>query len=105
MSNLTWKILELSAEDELITHAKYQASLSDGNICIETEGNVFFQDPILKVPFSEVTEKMVVSWIEQETMKDGINQIKLNLEQQLASANKDKAVVAPWLPQMFTPNN
>jgi hypothetical protein len=53
----------------------------------------------------QVTEEMIASWIEQETMKDGINLIKSRLEEQLNELNKAQSVVAPWLPQVFTPNN
>lgn len=40
-----------------------------------------------------------------ETMKDGINLIKSRLEEQLNVVNSNETVVAPWLPQVFTPNN
>jgi len=100
-----WKILEISADNELITHAKYSVTIQNGDDSIETEGNWWFNNPTLKVPFSEVTEEMVASWIEQETMKDGLNLIKSRLEEQLNALKDSKTVVAPWLPQVFTPNN
>ena len=37
--NYKWQILELSAENEVITHAKYHLSLSDDTNTVETEGN------------------------------------------------------------------
>jgi len=102
--NYKWSIFDISAIDGLITHAKYKVELSDQDQIVETEGNWWFANPTLKVPFSDVTEEMVVSWIEQETMKDGINLIKSRLEEQLNELNKQDSVVAPWLPQVFTPN-
>lgn len=102
--NFIWKILEISAIDGLITHAKYKVELSNQDQIVETEGNWWFANPTLKVSFSDVTEEMVASWIEQETMKDGINLIKSRLEEQLNELNKQDTVVAPWLPQVFTPN-
>ena len=99
-----WEIPELNAEGELITHAKYHVILTNGKNTVETEGNWWFANPTLKVSFSDVTEEMVASWIEQETMKDGINLIKSRLEEQLNELNKQDSVVAPWLPQVFTPN-
>lgn len=101
----TWFILDISAKNDLITHAKYKVQLSDNNNIVETEGNWWFANPTLITPFNEVTEEMVASWIEQETMKDGINLIKSRLEEQLNMLNNDETVVAPWLPQVFTPNN
>jgi hypothetical protein len=103
--NFTWKILEISADNELITHAKYSVTAQDGDDSVETEGNWWFANPVIKIPFAEVTEEMVTSWIEQETMKDGTNLIKSRLEEQLNAIKNSKTVVAPWLPQVFTPNN
>jgi len=102
--NFIWKILEISAENELITHAKYSVIIQDNNDFVETEGNWWFANPTLKVPFSDVTEEMVASWIEQETIKDGVNLIKFRLEEQLNAIKNKKTVVAPWLPQVFQPN-
>ena len=101
--NFKWSILELSADDGLITHAKYHCSLSDDDLTVETEGNWWFNEPKLKVPFLEVSEEMVVQWIENESMRDGKNLIKSRLEEQLALLEKSKSVVPPWKPQVFTP--
>ena len=101
---ITWKILEISAENGLITHAKYFVTASEDDKKVETEGNWWFNGTEEKVPFDQVTEEMVAFWIEQETMKDGINLIKSRLEEQLNELNKQDSVVAPWLPQVFTPN-
>ena len=103
--NYKWSILDISAKDGLITHAKYKVSLTDQDQTVETEGNWWFNGLEVKVPFEQVTEEIVASWIEQETMKDGINLIKSRLEEQLNELNKQNTVVAPWLPQVFTPNN
>lgn len=101
----TWKIIEVSAKDGLITHARYHVTASNEDKSVETEGNWYFDCPIEKVPFADVTEEMVASWIEQETMKDGVNLIKSRLEEQLNAIKSNDSVVAPWLPQIFTPNN
>lgn len=99
----TWKILEISAADELITHAKYHVTVQDGEFSVETEGNWWFSDKILKKPFVEVTEDDVISWIEKETTQSEVNIIKSRLVEQLATLQSQKKVVAPWLPQVFTP--
>jgi len=102
MINYIWKILEISAENEIITHAKYYVTASEDDRLVETEGNWWFNYPVT-MPFAEVTEEMVVSWIEKETMRDGINIIKSRLEEQLNEIKTNGTVVAPWLPQVFTP--
>ena len=104
MTTFDWKILEISASDDLITHAKYHVTAeADTGEKVETEGNWWFSDKILKKPFGEVTETDVASWIENETTQNGINLIKSRLEEQLASLQENRIVVAPWLPQKFVP--
>jgi hypothetical protein len=104
MTTFLWKILEVSAADDVITHAKYHViAEADTGEKVETEGNWWFSDKILKKPFGEVTEADVASWIENETTQNGINLIKSRLEEQLASLTGNGVVVAPWLPQKFVP--
>ena len=99
-----WSISELSAEGELITHAKYHVSLTDGTNTVETEGNWYFSDPKLNTPLAQVTEEMVAGWVENDALKDGVNVIKSRLEEQLALLEKSKSIVPPWKPQIFVPN-
>ena len=101
--DIKWEINEISAENGLITHAKYFVTASENNEKVETEGNWWFKNPVLNVPFEQVTEDMVAKWIESETFKDGVNLITSRLIEQLKSLSK-KAVVPPWKPQVFTPN-
>ena len=54
---ITWKILEISAENGLITHAKYFVTASEDDKKVETEGNWWFQNPEIKVPFDQLTEQ------------------------------------------------
>ena len=100
---ITWKISEISAENGLITHAKYFVTATEDEKKVETEGNWWFQNPEIKVPFEQVTEQMVAQWIEAETMKDGVNIITSRLQEQLKYLEK-QAVIPPWMPQVFTPN-
>ena len=98
-----WSISELSAEGELITHAKYHVSLTDGTNTVETEGNWYFSDPKLNTPLAQVTEEMVVEWLKKDAMQEGKNIIESRLEEQVIALTKQK-VIPPWLPQVFTPN-
>ena len=88
-----WKITDVHADGELITKAKYHCSLDN----IETEGYCTFDDPKLVTPFADVTEEMVIDWV-----KSRLGEI---VEKRLAEQQTDsKPVVAPWMPQIFTPN-
>ena len=100
--NFLWKILEVYAEDGLITSAKYLCSVTEGDKSVDTEGYWTFQEPTLIVPFAEVTEEMISKWIEDSAVVDGKNIIKSRLAEQLETLSK-KPVPAPWLPQTFTP--
>jgi hypothetical protein len=105
MTKFDWKILQISADGDLITHAKYHVTaIDDQENKVETEGNWWFDGMEISKPFNEVNEADVIEWIEKETTKFGNNIIKSRLEEQLASLNGNRIVVAPWLPQTFTPN-
>ena len=97
----TWKILEVSAKEGVITHARYHVTASSEDKSVETEGNWYFDCPTAKIPFDEVTEEMVAKWIEKEAVKDGQCHITARLQEQL-EALEDK-VIPPWQPQVFTP--
>ena len=97
----TWKILEVSAKDGVITHARYHVTASSEDKSVETEGNWYFDCPTAKVPFDQVTEELVAGWIENEAVKDGQCHITARLQEQLeAMENK---VIPPWQPQVFKP--
>ena len=99
--NYVWKILELYAADGQITSAKYHCTVIDGDDSVETEGYWDFPESGT-VPFDQVTEEMVIGWIEEASIKDGKSVIKSRLKEQLKAQRKP--VPAPWMPQIFTPN-
>lgn len=79
-------------------------SMTDGENIVNTEGNWTFQEPSLKVSFADVTEDMVCDWIKNQAVKDGKSLIESRLAEQLATLKSQQKTVAPWLPQVFTPN-
>ena len=100
-----WKILDIQAKDDIIKAAKYFCSIENDGIRVETQGNWKFRDPEGEItPYLEVTEQMVIDWINQEAIRDGKNLITSRLEEQLAALQDQTPVVAPWLPQVYTPN-
>lgn len=101
--NFIWKILDIYADDGLITSAKYLCSVVDGEKSVDTEGYWTFQEPQMIVPFDQVTEEMIAKWIEDSSVVDGKNIIKSRLVEQLETLQK-QPVPAPWMPQVFTPN-
>jgi len=89
-----WKILDIQANGDLITSARYFC-VKNG---VESEGWWKFSEPVLITPFAEVTEEMVIEWVTKEIGA----QVELRLDEQAALA--PRTVVAPWLPQVFTPS-
>ena len=99
-----WKILGVESPDgELITTAKYFASVQENDLVVETEGFWSFREPKLNVAFADVTEEMIVAWVKAETMQDGVNMVEKRLNEQLEALKKQRPTSLPWLPQTFTP--
>ncbi len=97
---MKWKILDIYAEGDKVTSARYHASETDGENTVETEGHWHFEGAG-EVPFDKITEDLVIAWIEQESTQNGTNPIKCRLEEQLAGLNKSKQVHPPWKPKTF----
>lgn len=89
----------IKATDGLITQAKYQAVATEKDLFVDTEGYWFFKEPKLVIPFEEVTEAMMIDWINQETNKA----VEKRLAEQLKSLAVQQTVPLPWMPQVFTP--
>ena len=105
MNNHVWKILEVSAEDEKITSAKYHVVVTDelATHSVETEGNWYFNG-VFNKSYADIKEQDVIDLIKKEAIKDGLNIIESRLDEQLSYlANNVADIPAPWLPQVFTP--
>lgn len=99
-----WKILNIQTVDNIIKAAHYHCAIEEDGIKVETEGHWKFRDPEGSfVEYADVTEQMVIDWINQEAIRDGKNLITSRLEEQLAALQDQTPVVAPWLPQVYTP--
>jgi len=95
---MKWQVTDIHAKDGFITSAKYFVSHVDGDQTVETEGYWHFPEGGY-VSFNNVTEEMVIGWIKEASMKDGVSSIELALTNQLSQPQK---VTPPWLPQTFT---
>jgi len=104
VNQYTWKLLEVTAENDLITHAYYHVTATDGENTVETEGNHYFKGNEIKVPYAEVREKTILDWINDETTIDEVSSIKSRLDEQLLELKKEKTIGFPWLANTFKPN-
>ena len=101
--NVLWKILDIDGKDGVITSAKYFVQASDEYNTVATEGNWYFDSKEAITPIDLVTEEMVASWIKADAVRDGKNLILDRLQEQLNELSKQKTMIPPWLPQVFTP--
>lgn len=102
--NFAWKIIDIKATNDVIVSAKYHVTATEGDVVVETEGFWTFVESENKVPFLEVTEEMVIGWIQSDAVRDGKHLITSRLEEQVNALLKHSVVVPPWMPQTFTPN-
>jgi len=96
-----WKISELKGNDKAITQAKYLVSLIEDDLRIESEGYWDFDSEQATMPTAQVTEEMVIHWIDQGTTQDGVSSIKSRLIEQLDSVKKQQEIALPWKPPTF----
>jgi hypothetical protein len=97
----TWKINKISVEKEAIVHAQYSCKLIQEPFEVETQGNWYFSDKIVKKPLNTVKELDIVAWIQKESMQNGVSAIELQLEDQMKSLQNEQSVALPWLPKTF----
>jgi hypothetical protein len=97
-----WKILEITSEAKSV---HYYLSATDGKNTVETEGNHTFSDGLVNLPFDQIKETNLIDWLNTDTTKDGVNEIKLNLENQLKALESNQKVSFPWLADTFTPGS
>lgn len=97
-----WKFLDLFANDDQLIAVRYLLSGTDGTNKVESEGNHTFNNGIANKSLDQIVESDLIQWLEKDTMVDGINPIKLALENQLITLNGQQKVDFPWLAGTFT---
>ena len=101
MTSYTWSILEVFG-NQTITKVRFLLKAQDEQNIVETEGYHQFSEGVIVKPFAEIKEEDLIRWLDQDTTKDEINIIKLNLEKQLESLKSSDKAEFPWLANTFT---
>ena len=104
MITYTWKILDLFATEDKLVSVRYLLTGTDGTVTVESEGQHIFSDKIPNKKLSSIVESEILYWLEDDTTQDGINPIKLAIENQLNSLGSQQKVDFPWLAGTFTIN-
>jgi len=102
MTTFNWKILKVFGNDENITEVHFLLKAQNETNTVETEGYHCFSEGTIAKPYSEIKEEDLIRWLDQDTTKDDVNIIKLNLEKQLEALNNSKKSEFPWLANTFT---
>jgi len=102
MIHFTWKILEVTSIDEVLTHVSYRITATDTINSVISEGNYFFNEKQINIPFADLKESNITQWIDNETTIDGVSKIKSNLDNQLAILNTSSKKDLPWLADTYT---
>jgi hypothetical protein len=100
--NFKWNILELFANEEKLVSVKYMLSGTDGSVTVQSEGKHNFADGTVNKTLAEIVETDIVQWLEKDTTQDGINAIKLAIEDQIKALEIAKKVDFPWESGTFT---
>jgi len=101
MITYKWLILEVFG-DQTITKVRYLLKAQNEQNIVETEGYHEYSKNLVCKPLSEIKESDLIGWLESDTIKDGVNAIKLNLENQLKALKTSKKIGFPWEAETFT---
>jgi hypothetical protein len=102
MTQFNWSILETYGDGKTITKVRYFVKAIDETNTVESEGYHSFSEGVICKPLKELKEEDLTRWVEQDTTKDEVNIIKLNLEKQLESLKSSEKADFPWLANTFT---
>ena len=102
MISYKWKFLELFANNDDLTKVHYLLIGSDGINSVESEGNHDFSVGTVNKVLADIVESDLVQWIEKDITNDGVNPIKLTIENQLKALETAKKVDFPWLANTIT---
>lgn len=101
MIDFKWSILEVYG-DQTIIKVRYLLKAQDEQNTVKTEGYHEFSEELVNKSLSEIKEQDLIGWLESDTIKNGVNAIKLNLENQLKSLNINQKIDFPWENNTFT---
>ena len=96
----TWKIPQLEREtaDGFVFTGHYTVDANDGTYSSGAYGSVGFERPENLIPFADLTEDLVVSWVQEAIGGDEkVAEIQAALQAQLDEQHHpSKAVGVPW---------
>ena len=98
-TTFTWKIAQLEREtkDGFVFTAHYTVNADDGTYSSGAYGSLGFERPNKLIPFSQLTEELVVGWIKEAFGDEKVLEIEAALQNQLDEMHKPtKSSGLPW---------
>ena len=95
----TWKIAQLDREtaDGYVFTAHYTVEASDETYKAGAYGSIGFERPETLVPYSDLTEEIVVGWVKDQLTEENVAQVEAQLQAQLdEQKTPTKASGMPW---------
>jgi hypothetical protein len=95
----TWAIANLEREtaDGFVFTAHYTVSAKDDTYASSAYGSIGFERPDSLIPFADLTEAEVVSWVKEALGADKVADIEAALQNQLdQQRTPTKAAGVPW---------
>lgn len=96
----TWKIAQLEREtaDGYVYTAHYTVDAKDDVYSAGAYGSIGFERPEGElIPFSDLTEELVVGWVQEQLTEEKVAEVEAALQTQLdEQASPTKAAGLPW---------
>ena len=95
----TWGIANLEREtaDGFVFTAHYTVNAKDDTYSAGAYGSIGFERPENLIPFADLTEDEVVSWVKEALGEDKVAEVEAALQNQLdQQRNPTKAAGVPW---------
>jgi hypothetical protein len=98
-TTVSWKIanLERETEDGFVFTAHYTVNADDGTYTSGAYGSIGFERPDNLIPFSQLTENVVVGWVKEVLTEEKVAGIEAALQSQIdEQKHPTKAAGVPW---------
>jgi hypothetical protein len=98
-TTFTWHIANLEREtaDGFVMTAHYTVTAEDGTYSSGAYGSLGFERPDKLIPYADLTEQMVIGWVQDAFGAEKVTEIEAALQAQLdEQRHPSKASGMPW---------
>jgi hypothetical protein len=98
-TEFAWKVaqLERETEDGFVFTVHYTINADDGTYTSGAYGSLGLERPDNLIPFSQLTEEVVIGWVKEKFGEEKVAEIEAALQAQLDEQhNPSKASGVPW---------